>query len=95
MSLPVKLGIGQLSIYGGGSTQNLFQSPPETNPAVRFGIVNAAFNYYGNVSVGQSVMYKIEDSIPVFYGAENTQYFIVSETKIILIENPVIIPPAP
>lgn len=95
MSLPIRLGVGMLSIYGQGSINGMFQL--EQNPAnpVKFGIVDSAYNIYGSVSPGQSVLYRPQDAIPIFYNAENLEYYLIPESKIIATEIPIIIPPAP
>lgn len=90
MSLPVRLSVGLLSIYGGGSTQGMLSLQP--NPKFQFGTVNQMNAQYCSVSVGQSVMYNIEDIIDtVFY--VDTPYYIVPENKVISTEDPVITPP--
>jgi hypothetical protein len=82
MSLPVRLAQGMVSIYGANESDNNIKAPKD----YRFGIVNETWNNLSTVAaVGQSVLFKIDESVPLNYS--NTQYWIVDENKIILIED--------
>lgn len=90
MSLPIRLSPGLVSIYGGGSIQGI--NIADASSPIRFGVVNQMFDLYGAISIGQSVMYNKNDIIaPLFY--IDTTFNILSEDKIIAIENPYISPP--
>lgn len=85
MALPIKLNIGMASIYGEGSINGLFN--PQNN-AMRFGTIDGLYSIYGAFSIGQSVMYNINDAIPLFY--DYNTFYILPTDKIIVAENPVI-----
>lgn len=90
MSLPIRLSPGLVSIYGGGSIQDI--AFLEVNSPIMFGVINQMFELYGAVSIGQSVMYNKNDVIaPLFYIDAN--YYILPENKIIAVEDPIISPP--
>lgn len=90
-SIPIRLGIGMVSIYGAGaSTQNI--SPGVSSPLIQFGVVDGMNNQYGAVSVGQSVMYDIKDIVPPIL-FDNQVFFIIPEDKLIAVEDTVIPPP--
>jgi hypothetical protein len=84
MSLPVRLGVGLVSIYGAGSINSIINTGQESG--IRYGIVNAMYNQYGKMSIGQSVMYNMNDVIaPTFY--IDAPYFILPEDKVISVED--------
>lgn len=84
MSLPVRLGVGLVSIYGAGSINGIINTGQESG--IRYGIVNAMYNQYGKTAIGQSVMYNAEDVIAhTFY--VDAPYFILPEDKIISVED--------
>lgn len=90
MPLPVQLSIGMVSIYGQGSINDLLAT--SNNSKLKFGTVNQMYSQYGQVSIGQSVMYSAEDIIQTVYYNPDI-YYIVPEDKITAIENPIISPP--
>ena len=90
MSLPVTLGVGQVSIYGAGSIQSIINTGE--NSPIRYGIVNQMNSQYGTVAIGDSVMYNVNDIVaPVFY--IDTPFYVLPEDKVIAIEDAVITPP--
>lgn len=82
MSLPVRLAEGMISIYGVNQSNNSLK----VNKTYRFGKVSKTWDNRSTVAaVGQSVLFKLDDSVPVNYSG--TDYWIVEEDKIILIED--------
>lgn len=81
MSLPVTLPANTLSIYGHGSINGIVV----TSSGYQFGIIDQM--YFGaQVSlVGQSVLFKVSDSIGLTY--LSSPYFLVPEENIVLTEN--------
>lgn len=81
MSLPVRLFPGQISIYGAAS-QNGLQSDK-----MQFGLVDQmANNVPDTISIGDSVMFRLDRSDTITYG--NITYFLIQESDIKLIEIP-------
>ena len=82
MSLPVRLGAGLVSIYGANDSDNNIRAPKE----YRFGIINDVWDNGSTVAaVGQSVLFRIDESGPLSYLDQS--YWVVDENKIILIED--------
>lgn len=87
MPLPVRLSPGIVSIYGYPSLNNL----KSYNPNIIFGVVDAVYlDVPGIVSVGQVIMVDKTKVESVTY--ENTEYFLVPEELIKLVENSVVAP---
>lgn len=82
MSLPCRLYPGYASIYGAQSITGIVPK----QGGLQFGTIDQIYdNVPGTVSIGQSVLFKYEDCVMVDY--QGTQYFLLPEQKIILIEN--------
>lgn len=88
-NLPLKLGIGMVSIYGQSSSQDIFD--PNENGSIVFGTINDMNSQYGAVSVGQSVMYNKNDVAALVFYIDN-EYYVLPENKVIAIENEIIPP---
>jgi len=84
MSLPVTISPGYVSLYGAGSFQGI-ELPGATS--LQFGIVNQLPYQYGSYQLGQNVLFRVTDADILSY--QNQQYFIVPQSKIVLIEDPV------
>lgn len=83
-TLPLTLKPNYVSIYGHGS----YQGFELQNPLLQFGSVNQIYDTLPNlVAIGDSVMFRLDDSIPFNYNG--IQYYILPETKVILVEDPV------
>lgn len=83
MSLPARLYPGYISIYGAGSVNGITR----TTDAYQFGVIEQMWpDSEGTLSIGQSVLYKVADTIQVIY--DSTTYYLTKETNIILIESP-------
>ena len=79
MSLPVRLYPGIVSIYGAASVNGL-----ETEN-MQFGLVDQLYDNSPNtISVGDSVMFKLDKAELVTYG--NIVYFLINQSDIKLIE---------
>lgn len=94
--LPVRLGVGMVSIYGadsqtGGNFSAQTIIPTTLESRIRFGVITGMNNQYGVASIGQSVMYNIDDILPSMY-YNGTEYYILPEDKISAVENPYIAP---
>ena len=77
--LPVRLYPGQVSIYGAASLTGI------TSDKMQFGLINQmADNIPNSVSVGDSVMFRLDKSETIYYGS-NT-YFLINQNDIKLIE---------
>lgn len=83
MSLPVKIQPGYLSLYGVDSFQGI-QLP---GSGLQFGLVNQLPYNYGSYTLGQNVLFRVKEADILVYN--NQQYFIVPESQIVLIEDPV------
>lgn len=91
-TLPMQLPVGTVSIYNAGASVNEIFSPTD-NEFIRFGVVSQTYNQFGGANIGQSVMFDLRDSAPLFY--IDQEYYIVPENKIggiEIIETP---PPLP
>jgi hypothetical protein len=83
MSLSARLNQGYLSIYGTISLTGISSGTP--NPIYQFGLIDQKWDSQpGTTSVGETVMFKTSDSLAVIY--QGTQYLLIPEEKIILIE---------
>jgi co-chaperonin GroES (HSP10) len=85
--LPARLAPGWISIYGASSTQGIDPKKPVSK--LQFGqviqLANDESEMPGTVSPGQSVMFDEDDAKQVKNGSY--YYWLLPETKIILIEN--------
>ena len=79
----VRLAPGLLSIYGRGSIYGFTGQ----SQGLTFGVINSmSQNISGSYSLGQNVLFYYEGSNSVNYNG--TQYWLIDESKIILVEVP-------
>ena len=80
MSLSASLYQGYVSIIGGASITGITTN----NVDIQFGVIDQIFTTPQGVSVGDSIMFNIKDTINIAYSG--TTYFLLPIQKIILVE---------
>ena len=79
--IPATLQGNYISVQGGGSVQST-----TTQSDVEFGVITSVYNGAWYTKVGDSVMFKVKDTIPVSQGGNS--YLLIKECDLILVENP-------
>jgi hypothetical protein len=79
----VRLAPGLLSIYGRGSIYGFTGQ----SKGLTFGVINSmSQNISGSYALGQNVLFPYLGANSVFY--DGTEYWLIDESKIILVEIP-------
>jgi len=86
-SLPLRVSQGMVAIYGSGSINGIEFNVPS---GLQWGRVNSLYDEFGEYSLGQNVLFNIEDSQIMNY--QNVQYFIVPQDKITGTEDEILPP---
>jgi len=85
MPLPFILPLGTVSVLGAGVSLTQMFSKNE-NEFIKFGIIDQLHGQRGKFNTGNSVMFDIRDSTPIFYSDQ--EYYLLPVDKVMGTEQP-------